>query len=41
MLKISITKEKVKVTNGSEALLVTNNNTRLFEALQRSRRSGS
>ena len=26
MLKISITKEKVKVTNGSEALLVTNNN---------------
>lgn len=26
MLKVSITKEKVKVTNGSEALLVTNNN---------------
>lgn len=26
MLKVLITKEKVKVTNGSEALLVTNNN---------------
>lgn len=26
MLKVSITKEKVKVTNGSEILLVTNNN---------------
>ena len=26
MLKISITKEKVKVTNGAEILLVTNNN---------------
>lgn len=26
MLKVLITKEKVKVTNGSEILLVTNNN---------------
>lgn len=38
MLKISITKEKVKVTNGSEALLVTNNNInaylKLYSALE-------
>lgn len=38
MLKISITKDKVKVTNGSEALLVTNNNIhaylKLYSALE-------
>lgn len=38
MLKVSITKEKVKVTNGSEALLVTNNNInaylKLYSALE-------
>ena len=38
MLKVSITKEKVKVTNGSEILLVTNNNInaylKLYSALE-------
>ena len=38
MLKVSITKEKVKVTNGEETLLVTNNNiqayNKLYEALE-------
>lgn len=38
MLKISITKDKVKVTNGNEALLVTNNNIhaylKLYSALE-------
>lgn len=38
MLKISITKDKVKVTNGSEILLVTNNNihayVKLYSALE-------
>lgn len=38
MLKVSITKEKVKVTNGSEILLVTNNNihayVKLYSALE-------
>lgn len=38
MLKVSITKEKVKVTNGEEILLVTNNNiqayTKLYKALE-------
>lgn len=38
MLKVSITKDKVKVTNGSEALLVTNNNIhaylKLYSALE-------
>lgn len=38
MLKISITKDKVKVTNVSEALLVTNNNIhaylKLYSALE-------
>lgn len=38
MLKVLITKEKVKVTNGSEALLVTNNNInaylKLYSALE-------
>ena len=37
MLKVSITKERVKVTNGEEILLVTNNNIqaylKLYEAL--------
>ena len=38
MLKVSITKNKVKVTNGNEALLVTNNNIqaylKLYKALE-------
>jgi hypothetical protein len=38
MLKVSITKEKVKVTNESEILLVTNNNihayVKLYSALE-------
>lgn len=38
MLKVSITKEKVKVTNGSKILLVTNNNInaylKLYSALE-------
>lgn len=38
MLKVSITKEKVKVTNGEEILLVTNNNInaylKLYKALE-------
>lgn len=38
MLKVSITKEKVKVTNGEEILLVTNNNiqayNKLYQALE-------
>lgn len=38
MLKVSITKDKVKVTNGNEALLVTNNNIhaylKLYSALE-------
>ena len=38
MLKVSITKEKVKVTKGSEILLVTNNNInaylKLYSALE-------
>lgn len=38
MLTISINKDKVKVTNGNEALLVTNNNInaylKLYEALE-------
>lgn len=38
MLKVSITKEKVKVTNESEILLVTNNNInaylKLYSALE-------
>lgn len=37
-LTVSITKEKVKVTNGEEILLVTNNNiqayNKLYEALE-------
>lgn len=38
MLKVSITKEKVKVTNGSEIILVTSNNihayVKLYSALE-------
>lgn len=38
MLTVSITKDKVKVTNGNEALLVTNNNIqaylKLYKALE-------
>lgn len=38
MLKVSITKDKVKVTNGEETLLVTNNNInaylKLYKALE-------
>ena len=38
MLKVEINKDKVKVTNGEEILLVTNNNInaylRLYEALE-------
>ena len=38
MLKVSITKNKVKVTNGNEALLVINNNIqaylKLYKALE-------
>ena len=38
MLKVSINKEKVKVTNGEEILLVTNNNinayVKLYKALE-------
>ena len=38
MLKVEINKDKVKVTNGAEMLLVTNNNInaylRLYEALE-------
>lgn len=38
MLKVSITKDKVKVTNGAEMLLVTNNNInaylKLYQALE-------
>ena len=33
MLKVSITKEKVKVTNGEEILLVTNNNIQAYNKL--------
>lgn len=33
MLKVSITKEKVKVTNGEEILLVTNNNLQAYNKL--------
>ena len=33
MLKVSITKEKVKVTNGEETLLVTNNNIQAYNKL--------
>ena len=35
MLKVSITKEKVKVTNGEEILLVTNNNIQAYNKLYR------
>lgn len=33
MLKVSITKEKVKVTNGEEILLVTNNSIQAYNKL--------
>ena len=33
MLKVLITKEKVKVTNGEEILLVTNNNIQAYNKL--------
>lgn len=33
MLKVSITKDKVKVTNGEEILLVTNNNIQAYNKL--------
>ena len=33
MLKVSITKYKVKVTNGEEILLVTNNNIQAYNKL--------
>ena len=33
MLKVSITKEKVKVTNGEEILLVTNNNIQAYNKI--------